>query len=85
MYFTLAIYMPGIQKHGTMRNTKNDTNLLGGNIKSGLFYLFIYKIGIKHHHVNRNLLSFSLSSDNGFFEEFLHGDCKDKSETFPTF
>ena len=28
----------GIQKHGTMRITKNDANLLGSNIKGGLFW-----------------------------------------------
>ena len=29
--------MPGIQKHRMMRNTKNDANLQGVNIKGGLF------------------------------------------------
>ena len=28
---------PGVQKHRTMRNTKNDANLLGGNIKGEVF------------------------------------------------
>ena len=31
-------FTPGIQKHGTMRKTVNDANLLGGNIKGGLFW-----------------------------------------------
>ena len=29
---------PGIQKHWTIRNTKNDANLLGSNIDGGLFW-----------------------------------------------
>ena len=32
------MHTPGIQKHETMRNTKNDAKLIGTNIKGGLFW-----------------------------------------------
>ena len=36
--FSSASYTAGIQKHDTMRITKNDAKLIGGNIKGGLFW-----------------------------------------------